>query len=302
MNSQLLTVVIPTRDRPEWLSCCLQSVFEGQNSTVPVIVSDNSASEHPAMNELKGRYDFCYIRQSGKMSQTEHLNACLNLPPSKWMMLLHDDDELCPNALATIQAFLAGCVDVGIVIGGFQYIDPHGNVTRTVKGKSGTFRDEEGLLKVGIPFQARSPNLIFGVAESRAIGGFPDLRGVSIDLPFACHLAHSYGVAFLNEVIGRYRTGHDDQSINLTSRPYLREFVDSPSATATLLRNLRCSGPTVDKLMDAQTWAIFGWVAPNLIDSDPDFAVELCQKCLSLSPWVGPWQKMVRQRHPILFS
>ncbi|MCI0563232.1 MAG: hypothetical protein MN733_32545, partial [Nitrososphaera sp.] len=56
-----------------------------------------------------------------------------------------------------------------------------------------------------------------------------------------------------------------------------------------------------DKLMDAQTWAIFEWVAPRWIDSDPEFVFALFQKCLSLSPRVGPWQRVVQRKYPFLF-
>jgi len=38
MRDDLLTIVIPTRDRPDLLALCLRSVFEDQSSVPPVIV------------------------------------------------------------------------------------------------------------------------------------------------------------------------------------------------------------------------------------------------------------------------
>ncbi|HEV8621020.1 MAG TPA: glycosyltransferase family A protein [Nitrospiraceae bacterium] len=300
VNSGLLTIVIPTRDRPDWLALCLRSIFEHQTVTVPVIVSDNSALQHSTVTALKSRYDFSYVRRSGKMSMTEHLNACFGLVSTPWMILLHDDDELCPNMLVKLGAFLAERGDVGIVVGGFQYIDSNGKVMGEVNPKFGIFRGEEGLISIGLPFHARSSNTILSVTKSREVGGFPDVRGLAADFPFACQLAHSYGVAFLPEVIGRYRTGHE-QSISLSNRTYVEAFVESPSRTAELLRDLNCTASTAYKLMDAQTWAIFEWVVPRCIDSDPEFVFELCQKCLSLSPTIGPWQRVVRRKYPFLF-
>jgi hypothetical protein len=52
VSPELLTIVIPTRDRPELLETCLRSVFENQVS-VPVIVSDNSIRSHSAIAALQ---------------------------------------------------------------------------------------------------------------------------------------------------------------------------------------------------------------------------------------------------------
>ena len=67
MNS-LLTIVIPTRDRPDFLEKCLRSVFERQTALPQVIVSDNSKFDHPAINQLRDKYGFAYIRQSGELT------------------------------------------------------------------------------------------------------------------------------------------------------------------------------------------------------------------------------------------
>src|SRR5262245_1153584 len=98
MIRDLLTIVIPTRDRPEQLELCLESIFEQQAIIPDVIVSDNSVHDHPAIGDARQRYGFTYVRQSGDLSMTDHLNACLELSSTPWMMLLHDDDELEAHA------------------------------------------------------------------------------------------------------------------------------------------------------------------------------------------------------------
>lgn len=299
MNSDL-TIVVPTRDRANWLAPCLRSLFEYQTTAVPVIVSDNSVSQHSAVAALKRSYDFTYVRQSGLMSMTDHFNACLDLVSTPWMILLHDDNELCQNVLEKLTGFLAQHGDVGIVVGGFQYIDPDGKIRGAEIPDFGVYRGEEGLLSIGLEYRARPPNTILNVTKSRAMGGFPDAGGMGMDYPFACGLAHSYGVAFLSEVIGRYRTGHE-QSIRVSDRSSVEAFIDSPSRTAELLRELGCTAGTAERLMDAHTWAIFEWVASYWMDSDPKFVFALYEKCLSLSPKAGPWQSAVRSKYPLLF-
>src|SRR5688572_3146529 len=106
-KSRLLTIVIPTRDRPGFLELCLRSIFECQTTIPEVIVSDNSTSDYPAVFAMRRKYVFTYVRQSGKMSMSEHVNTCISFPSTPWMMLLHDDDEVCPDSLSKVEAFLA---------------------------------------------------------------------------------------------------------------------------------------------------------------------------------------------------
>lgn len=295
-----LTIVIPTRNRPEWLARCLRSVFEHQTTTVPVVVSDNSSSQYPALPALEEQYHLTYIRQSGVLSQTDHFNACFGLVATPWIMLLHDDDELCPNVLGKIQTFLAERKAEGLVVGGVQYIDAQGTAKWEHIPDFGVFRGEEGMVNTAVPFHARSSNTILRVTDSREIAGFADVQGMAAEYPFLCHLAHSYGVGFLPELTGRYRTGHD-QSMDLSKRASVEGFVEFPSLTAQLVRDLDCSSSTARTLMDSQTWGIFDWVASRWLDSDPKFVMELREKFLALSPVAGPWQHGVRRKYPLVF-
>ena len=200
MDSNLLTVVILSRDRPEFLEKCLRSAFEKQTVVPNVIVSDNSTQDHGAIRKHRSAYPFTYVRQSGHLSMTEHHNACLKLPSTPWLWLVHDDDELYPNSVARVQEFLAGCEDAAIVLGGLEYIDVQGSrLTKWMPKTNGTFRGEEGLLRLGLDFGAFSPGTIFKVAASREIGGFVEIDGVCADYPFSVRLAFSYGVAFFRE-------------------------------------------------------------------------------------------------------
>ena len=140
MDSKLLTIVILSRDRPEFLEKCLRSVFENQKVVPNVIVSDNSTQDHVGIRKHRSDYPFTYVRQSGYLSMTEHHNACLKLPSTPWLWLVHDDDEIYPDSVVKVEAFLAGCGDVGIVLGGLEYIDPQGSrLTKWMPKTSGTF-------------------------------------------------------------------------------------------------------------------------------------------------------------------
>ena len=133
----------------------------------------------------------------------------LSCRSTRWLWLVHDDDELYPDSIGKVQSFLAGCGNAAIVLGGLEYIDPQGRTLgKWIPKMSGTFRGEEGLLAWAwiLVRSHRAP-----YSQSRRVvqsGGFVEIDGVCADYPFSVRLAFSYGVAFLPELVGRFRMGH----------------------------------------------------------------------------------------------
>jgi glycosyltransferase involved in cell wall biosynthesis len=300
MNSEV-TIVILTRDRPDFLEKCLRSVFENQKVVPKVIVSDNSTGDHIGIKKLRSNYPFTYVRQSGRLSMTEHHNAALELPSTRWLWLVHDDDELYPDAVAKVQSFLAGCGDAAIVLGALEYIDPQGRTRgKWIPKVSGTFRGEEGLLALGLDFGAFSPGTIFTVAASRKSGGFVEIDGVCADYPFSVRLAFCYGVAFLPELVGRFRIGHD-QASDYSTPQKAEAFLDFVVREGELIRTVGCSRSAAEQIIDYATWETFLKVASPWLQSHESFVFELTRKCLRVSPRRGEWQNRARQEYPFLF-
>jgi hypothetical protein len=302
MHSGLLTIVILSRDRPEFLETCLRSVFDNQKAVPTVIVSDNSTQDHIGIEKLRSDYPFTYVRQSGRLSMTEHHNACFKLPSTPWLWLVHDDDELYPDAIERVESFLVGCGNVGIVLGGLEYIDPQGSrLTKWMPKTNGTFRGEEGLLRLGLDFGAFSPGTIFKVAASREIGGFVEIDGVCADYPFSVRLAFSYGMAFFRETIGRFRI-HHAQASDCSTPEKAEDFLDFIMREGRhLIRSVDCSRRAAEQIVDYTTWETFLKVAPLWLRSDESFVFRLTRKCLRASPRRGEWQNRARQHYPFLF-
>ncbi|MGH8059277.1 MAG: glycosyltransferase family 2 protein [Candidatus Entotheonellia bacterium] len=302
MSRELLTIVIPTRDRPDFLAMCLRSVFERQSVIPHVIVSDNSTVDHPSVRELQQQYGFTYIRQSGELSQTEHLNrCCLELPLTPWVLMLHDDDELYPDSMHEVVSFLVDGAPVGLIVGGIQLIDQGGRSRKVWMPESGgIMRGEEGLLRLGLHWQARWPGMILNVAASRQVCGFVDVDGRAGDYIFAIRLAYRYGVAFFPQLVGRYRIG-PQQATDVLSPAKAEEYLDFSVRQAELLWTLGCSKSALDRLLDYITWWTFLGIAPQWLPSHPSFVFRLAHTFARRSPTSGPWQTRVQQRYPFLF-
>jgi hypothetical protein len=301
MPSRLLTIVIPTRDRPDLLELCLRSVFERQEATPQVIVSDNSTKDLPGIGLLRSKYPFFYVRQSGKLSMVEHHNACLELAATPWALLLHDDDELSANIVGRLESFLAKCDDAGLVVGGTQLIDEQGNTRGSwIPETNGTLKGEDGVLRLGLDFRAYPPSSIWNVAAFHQVGAFPDADGAGADYTLALRLAYSYGVTFLPEIVGRYRVGAQ-QATDYTTPERAEATLDLSIKMAQMTRTIGVSTPVADQLVDYMTWWIFRIIAANMVDSHPFFVARLCRKCKLVTPPDGVWKNRVRSEYPFLF-
>ena len=301
MAPQALTIVVPTRNRLELLELCLRSVFEQQDMIPEVIVSDNSSIDMPGMEDLRKKYKFSYVRQSGQLSMVDHHNACLKLPSTPWALLLHDDDELFPNVIGRLETFLSQCDNSGVVVGGMQTIDEHGAVQATwLPPIEGKLRGEEGVLRVGLDFRASPPSTIWNMAAFHHVGGFPNANGAGADYTLVVRLAYSDGVIFLPEVIGRYRIG-PQQATDYSTPERAEAILDCSIEMALLTRTTGISQKIADQLVDYMTWWIFRIIASRLIDTHPFFIARMWRKCIKVTPSSGPWKDRIRTEYPLLF-
>jgi glycosyl transferase family 2 len=301
MRDDLLTIVTPTRDRPDLLALCLRSVFEAQRYTPPVIVSDNSTREHAAIAVLRERYRFTYVRQSGLLPIVEHQNACLRMPSSRWVLLLHDDDELGPGSLEGLLDLLAERPAAGIVMAGTQAIDFEGRMTaQWLPAQRTTVRGDEALLALGLDWGLRAPGTIYGVRESQELGGLPDVLGLPADYAHAAALAYRFGIAFLPVPVGRQREGHDRATTFDTPAKALR-WLTFTSQQAALVRTLGGAPAVADRLVDYLVWSTFEALAPWWTGFDRAAVADLVQTCRRYSPGRGDRQDRVRHAYPFLF-
>jgi len=302
MISELLTIVIPTRDRPELLEKCLGSIFECQPVIPHVMVSDNSTCDQPAMAALRRKYDFVYVRQSGDLNMVQHWNTCLGLPSTPWELMLHDDDELYPDSLGNLEPFLVDCDGVGIVVGGIQFINFQGEAVRQwIPPSKGKFMGEEGLVRLGLDWKVRPPGIIVNVPASLQAGGFVGIEGLPADYTFALQLAYSYGVAFFPALVGRYRLSPYQQT-NFSTPEKTADWLEFSRRQAEVVQTFGCSDTIAARIVDYMTWWPFLTLAPRWLSSQSSFVFKLTQHCVRQSPRGGDWQLRARRQYPFLFS
>lgn len=111
-NPVKLGFVIPTRNRPDELRECLQSIIaEIQDYSFPIYVSDNASD--PSKNvesviiEMKKLYPHIYWHQFSKnVGFDRNVLHVIQMAQSEFIWLFGDDDILLPNAVHKLLSFL----------------------------------------------------------------------------------------------------------------------------------------------------------------------------------------------------
>jgi glycosyltransferase involved in cell wall biosynthesis len=120
----LVTICIPTYNRPEMLRHSLRSVLRQSYRHLEVIVSDNASDTDTAaivgsFGDDRVRVDRLYanIGVHGNMSR------CLHLGSGKYRMMLPDDDLMLPGNVQSKVAFCETHPQVGLVHSAFRHIN-----------------------------------------------------------------------------------------------------------------------------------------------------------------------------------
>lgn len=109
-------VIIMSRDRPEYLEKCLDSVLNQIIKFDSVIISDNSLNNSFTKKiEKKNSESIKFIYRNGNLNIYEHFRVNFNETKSNYLLILHDDDFLDTNYLQQIKKFIKKNPNFGLV-------------------------------------------------------------------------------------------------------------------------------------------------------------------------------------------
>lgn len=109
MEHPLVTVIIPTRDRPDTLLHCLRTVCSQKNDRLEIIVSDNAGDERT--REVIASFSdsrLRHIRPEGRLGMSEHWEFALSHASGEWVTIVGDDDGLMPGAISRLLHLASG--------------------------------------------------------------------------------------------------------------------------------------------------------------------------------------------------
>lgn len=112
--SPLLSIIIPTRNRYEYLYSCLFSLLENYNNlNVEIILHDNSTDIMPinVLEIIKANTIIRYYKIDGWISGWENFERAIGLSSGQYLTMIGDDDSLSKYLLDAIHFMKANDVD-----------------------------------------------------------------------------------------------------------------------------------------------------------------------------------------------
>jgi glycosyltransferase involved in cell wall biosynthesis len=170
----LVSVVLPTYNRPEELRRAAASVADQTYPAIELVVVDD-CSERPAQETLAdidvGHVSVRHVRHEVNRGANAARNSGIRAATGEYVAFLDDDDEWHSDKLARqVATFVTGDADVGVVYTGMRFVRPDGtrDVLPRLRG------DVTEALLVG-----RSLSQFSAVMVRRAVidqAGLPDER------------------------------------------------------------------------------------------------------------------------------
>ncbi len=103
----LVSVIIPTKDRPEMLAQAVQSVLNQTFSDIEIIViNDGGIDVQNILTPLNSKGNILYLKHDQNLDRSAARNTGIHAASGKYIAYLDDDDTYYPNHLETLVKFL----------------------------------------------------------------------------------------------------------------------------------------------------------------------------------------------------
>lgn len=207
LESNPVTVMMPVYNRTKYFEEALVSVLS-QTIPVRVIVVDN-ASDRADFGSILRRYDperVQLVRNPSNLGMIGNWNRCLELCPTRYALILHDDDRLRPYFLERMVAELSE--GTGLVWCRAEVIDADGKCLIAAVPEGGG--DMTDLDRWSFSNLVAAPSAVVDVQRALEIGGFRARLRYTPDWDLWFRLRLAYPVKFVDFVGVDYRTYQSD--------------------------------------------------------------------------------------------
>jgi glycosyltransferase involved in cell wall biosynthesis len=217
MESPLISICIPTYKRADLLISAIESCLQQSYKNIEVIVSDDSPDDcaEKAISHLIESKTVRYYRNFPALKQAANVNQLFDFAQGDYLVLLHDDDLLLPDAIEKMFQCFRESPDIVGCFGKQQLIDMDGTVSEVQTEELNQNYHRVDRL-AGIQKSSRNSALVgqfpndgymirSDIAKDVRYRDLPEV-GDACDYDFALRLSAEDGLFyFLNEFTSAYR-------------------------------------------------------------------------------------------------
>jgi glycosyltransferase involved in cell wall biosynthesis len=231
----LLSVCIPTYERPDMLERALRSVVATSTAgadLVEILVSDNSStdeSETVSRKLLDGwPGPTRYHRNVPNVGMVGNFNRCVELSTGDWVLILHDDDYLLPDGLAHVIAGIARAEHTErAILFGARVVNERGRLLRP-QGfrRERCLSPREALHKLLSQSSfVRFPAVVVHRQAYEELGGFRDKVAAATDVDMWVRVVARYGLRLVPATTVAYVVHSDAGSMGMFNETYVTRLM-----------------------------------------------------------------------------
>lgn len=228
MSTDLISVCIPSYNRPALVSEAVRSCFSNMYRPIEILIGDDSSNDESQrlINRIAPPEGITirYKKRRTRLRQHANVNSLFDATRGKRLVLLHDDDKLLPGAIDALSTAWSRSNDLVAVFGKHRKINIGGRflVNESEEAARKHFRTSEyaGIQRSNI-VSALTGQFWYGYmveASAAKRARYPEHNGDNGDYEFGVQLAMRYPEShfyYLDEYVVDYRQSHD--AISLTS-------------------------------------------------------------------------------------
>lgn len=231
MSNPLVSVIIPTYKRSDYLIRAIESVLKQTYSPIEIIVVDDNDGNNEFRKETKKSLEkyieentLHYIEHEKNKGLPAARNTGIAVSNGEFIAFLDDDDEFLPQKTALqVSCFQKNSSSVGLVYGSFTRFETDSNTERIIRPKhAGNLQSVLGLNHIG------PPSMVMCRKEAvEKVNGFDESFRSREDIDFYYRVAKHYDVEFVDDVIMKYFIHPTNMSkINIDRLTYLIRFIE----------------------------------------------------------------------------
>lgn len=209
-----ISIMIPTYRRTEMLEKAIQSVLNQRTKhKYEIVVVDNDDSLSTDALDIVQKFDeekVCYYKNKKNIGMFGNWNRCIELAQSKWMLILHDDDELAPGFIEDMLN-TAENTNLGAVTCNYQVINENDVLKKdSIKGSvlRKLSRDKVKAIMMKDFYYYCQPMIwgtVFRTAFLKEIGGFDEKQYPCGDTVLLLNYCNKYGIVRNGKTLFYYR-------------------------------------------------------------------------------------------------
>jgi glycosyltransferase involved in cell wall biosynthesis len=252
-----ISICIPTFERPAFLAEALESCIEQSYRPLEIIVSDDSNGEDSeiVVNAFRQRSSITvsYHRNPVPLGQNDNVDNLFRLATQPRLILLHDDDLLLPDAIATLDEPWQRFPDLKLSFGNQTIINDAGivDVDASFRHNASHHRsaDKSGLvadsLRAALLLQIPNDGYLIDTETAREIGyrNYSEV-GVYCDKDFSLRLGSFLTAGqmyYIDAPVSQYREGSE----SISSSPASRK-TEHPNAAVLIYESLPALNIPID--------------------------------------------------------